>query len=577
MKQPVDVGAELEKNAADVSQARSENKAALEAVLEELIALIRQVDPLELMGHAEMLVEFWSADEPDLLADLREGPTLYVLSGLCLHYGELGTKAPTLKELWRAFELSQEYVDRYSTQLLLDRIAAGAADDEEAPFLARLQTLIRATNPNTYEFQLDQLLQEVFVPFDDYFVGEFGFSASDAIKIGQEIIALYEKRLHSRSEDAREAQNFLKETLVDHESALAKAATATGLTDAQVIERYNAVLSLTNLTNIFAFTPEDLASGEINIDQVRAFLAAVQCVIPCNESFDAPIADNIVSTNPIVALPDGRYFAPIPTYLRNRMPDVLEALIRGRGPAKTVERYLKNRGKFAEDLIEVDLLKLFPRKSVFRNLYYSYQGQRVELDFLVLYDDKAVIVESKAGHFTAPARRGAKERLATDLRKLIEAAHEQGVRTRSFITSEKSVRFQNEKGQTVLQIKRQDISRLFLVSVTLEPLMHFNTDVRKLRSLGLFKQGEVPWSVHLFEFDVITSHIGTAEVFLHYVSRRTAAQEEGVLQGIDELSFFGYYLAKGNFIVPRTDDDRRPTMIHLQPDWSAAFDDEYVR
>lgn len=96
------------------------------------------------------------------------------------------------------------------------------------------------------------------------------------------------------------------------------------------------------------------------------------------------------------------------------------------GQTRVWQKYQKQKAQYAENMIYEHFSQLFPKKDIHRNLKYTYQGEECEVDLLVSYDNKIFIVESKAGSFTEPAKRGAIKRLKADLRKLIEEAYQQG-------------------------------------------------------------------------------------------------------------------------------------------------------
>ena len=299
-----------------------------------------------------------------------------------------------------------------------------------------------------------------------------------------------------------------------------------------------------------------------------------------NKDFNSPLDENAIITKPIINNIDGnKYFSPIPQDLVYNLPLIFESFLEEERQRQTKiwQNYQNIKSKYTEDKIYEYFSRLFPKQSIFKNLRYYYQEQKFEVDVLILYDNKIFIIESKAGAFTEPAKRGAIERLKTDLKKLIEDAYQQGRRVRDYIKSAKTAVFKDKNGKKVLDIKfKPNKIDFFLINVTLEPLMSLATGLKRLQSLGLFEKNEYPWSVNLFELDLITRHIPSPTIFIHYLEKRLLAQDENIFHAFDELTFFAWYLEKGNFYVPMTDEGKTPNLVSLDGSWVAMFDDHYL-
>ena len=62
-----------------------------------------------------------------------------------------------------------------------------------------------------------------------------------------------------------------------------------------------------------------------------------------------------------------------------------------------------------------------------------------------------------------------------------------------------------------------------MINITFEPLLSLATGLKKLRSLGLFDENEYPWSINIFDLEILTNHLESPGVFIHYIENRLKA------------------------------------------------------
>jgi hypothetical protein len=90
--------------------------------------------------------------------------------------------------------------------------------------------------------------------------------------------------------------------------------------------------------------------------------------------------------------------------------------------------------------------------------------------------------------------------------------------------------------------------------VTLESLSSFTTALHRTAETGLFKSGQLPWAVSIFDLQVIADHCHIPAQFIHYLRRRLQLNKETKLNAHDELDWFGAYLANGLLFGPELAD-----------------------
>jgi hypothetical protein len=197
------------------------------------------------------------------------------------------------------------------------------------------------------------------------------------------------------------------------------------------------------------------------------------------------------------------------------------------------------------------LQRTMPTAEFATNLLYDVDGDRAkqaELDALGHYDSLVFLIEAKGADVTEPARRGAPDRLRRDLEEVIAKSHAQAVRAKAYLSAASAARFRRAHGGSDFLIPVDTVHDVILISVSLAPLGHLTGLLHAESELGLFRDGEYSWVVSLYDLMVIADVIDLPPVFPHYVKRRVHAAHLGLLEALDELDIFSYYLAEGLYL-----------------------------
>ena len=556
----------------------------MEEIQHEIESLITEIDPVELLSHVFLRSQFFLERKPELNQDLEEKPIMHFLAGLCLKKGRQSDRHPNNQEIEKIIKLIEEYFDYYLQNLVFQSTKKDQVSKFDYLILsARLQKIISQINPSIYPFQLKDLLKNVFGRFDDYFIKKLGFSATDALNFGQKIIKRYERLLNKRLDEAREVMQRAKRELKMpiKGSQLREILRKKKVTEEEFIENYFIFLMFTLTQEIFVFAVDEFCKDEEikEVERFKNYLKALSCKFgEVNKDFNSPLDENAIIMKPIINIDKNRYFSPIPQDLICSLPLIFESFLEEdkRRQTRIWQKFQNQKSQYTEYKIYEYFSRLFPKQSIFRNLRYNYKGEEFEVDVLISYDDKIFVIEAKAGVFSEPAKRGAIKRLRTDLKKLVVEAYQQGRRARDYIKFSKPAVFKDRSGKEVFRVEDEQYKTFFIINVTLEPLMSFTTSLKWLQSLDLFEKNEYPWSVYLFDLDLITSHIPSPTIFIHYLEKRLSAQEENVFLAFDELTLFGWYMENGNFYIPIMDEGEKPDLVSLDGSWVTVFDDHYL-
>lgn len=307
-----------------------------------------------------------------------------------------------------------------------------------------------------------------------------------------------------------------------------------------------------------AISPESVsASSGVSIDATRAVIDAFRFTPPARSVVDNILAfasgDNPWRTNPLLVDREG---AVVLLHDAMNLPAVREnseQLLRGTDAWDT---YQAHRGKVLEDRVREVFEKLLPDARVFANFDYYVPSnereagadaytKRVEGDLLVVLDDVAVIVESKAIATNPQARAGDTRKLRRDLVGMIGNASRQAGRTASRIRLDGGLRLHRGGWLDLTQIRE-----IHLVAVSLDDLAGVATATGDLIDAGILTDDDIPWTVSLHDLQLIGELIETPAEFLLYLRRRRDTETARYFMAPDELDLFLYFLNEGLYVPP---------------------------
>jgi len=131
-----------------------------------------------------------------------------------------------------------------------------------------------------------------------------------------------------------------------------------------------------------------------------------------NEWDKTPSGFNEINTTPILKVKDN-YIIPIPYLLYSTLPEAFYYdLIKN-------EEYRNNKGKIAEKEVYRLLRNVFPENEIHSNVEYGEKGKMKETDFLIIHEDKIIIIECTAKRTTGKTKRGETRSFFADLRTSI--------------------------------------------------------------------------------------------------------------------------------------------------------------
>jgi hypothetical protein len=198
----------------------------------------------------------------------------------------------------------------------------------------------------------------------------------------------------------------------------------------------------------------------------------------------------------------------------------------------------KNRGAFTEQFAARRLVAVFGREHVYTNVNL-YRGKAIvgEVDVLVIYGDRLIIVQAKAKKLTIKARKGNDNQLKKDFAEAIQDSYNQGWTC----ANEMLAGGCRLVGENETKIKLPSaIKEVFLFSLVSE---HFPALAFQASQSLKFQTTDVvrpPFVMDVFLLDTLSEMLTTPLRFLSYVKLRVAVA--GKLISGHELTVLGYHL-----------------------------------
>ncbi|WP_186117711.1 nuclease-related domain-containing protein [Burkholderia gladioli] len=221
----------------------------------------------------------------------------------------------------------------------------------------------------------------------------------------------------------------------------------------------------------------------------------------------------------------------------------------------------QHRGEFTERFIAARLSAVFGEDQVLTNAdVWRGKSKIGEIDVLVLWADRAIIVQSKAKRLTIEGRKGNEHFIRDDFRKSVQDSYDQGLICAERL-GDPQYQFTRSDGS---KINLPHVTEIFMFCVVSDhyPALSFQTrQFLKTREVPRVRAALV---TDVFLIDVLTEMLSTPLQFLSFVSRRARYADR--LLASHELTILAYHLKHNLWIEDTT------AMLHLAEDFTAGLD-----
>ncbi|AMP13363.1 nuclease-related domain-containing protein [Collimonas pratensis] len=200
----------------------------------------------------------------------------------------------------------------------------------------------------------------------------------------------------------------------------------------------------------------------------------------------------------------------------------------------------KHRGAFTEQFAARRLAGVFGREHVHTNVNL-HRGKDIvgEVDVLVIYGDRLIIVQAKAKKLTIAARKGNDNQLKADFAAAIQDAYDQGWTCANEMLAGGCRLIDDNENEVELPPSVKEIFLFSLVSEHYPALAFQANQSLKFQTTDVIRP---PFVMDVFLLDTLTEMLTTPLRLLSYVKLRVAVSDK--LMSGHELTVLGYHLSQ---------------------------------
>ncbi|SUB02078.1 Predicted metal-binding protein related to the C-terminal domain of SecA [Pannonibacter phragmitetus] len=312
----------------------------------------------------------------------------------------------------------------------------------------------------------------------------------------------------------------------------------------------------------FTFTVNELTEPTgLSFERIeRVLMAFTVDLKKANAFFSSLSAFNEANAAPIIKAADGSYIL-LQHY--SLFEALYEAPFFWMAEDKTYSATAsKNRGVFAEQFLADRLTHVFGSKHVFQNVNICKGKIRVsEADVLVVYGDRAIVVQAKSKRLTIEARKGNDLQLKDDFKKAIHDAYDQALLCSEALLDE-MFQFVLSSGE-VLNFPRRP-TKIFPVCAVSDHFPALAAQTRQFLKIRSTENVQPPIVTDVFLVDVLTEILETPLQLLNYLALRAKFDKQLLVS--QELTALGYHLKQNLWL------DEKYDMVNLGEDFTSSLD-----
>lgn len=225
---------------------------------------------------------------------------------------------------------------------------------------------------------------------------------------------------------------------------------------------------------------------------------------------------------------------------------------------------MQHRGEFTENFSAERLKLVFSKNRVFSNIdIYDSKNKIGEIDVLVVFANRAIILQAKSKKLTIAARKGNDNSLQSDFKKAVQDAYDQAYLCAKSLQN-RDYKLINKNGNE-LKINRE-YKEIYPFCVVSDHYPALSFQARQFLKFHGVENDiiKIPFVMDVFLLDVMTEMLQSPLHFLSYVNRRISYGEK--ILATHELTILSYHL-KNNLWL-----DDEYTMMQLGDDICVDLD-----
>lgn len=280
-----------------------------------------------------------------------------------------------------------------------------------------------------------------------------------------------------------------------------------------------------------------------------------------NGGFGALHDFNTVCSTPLLRLPNGEFLSLQSYALAEAIYDTpFYWMAQDKAYLPTLA---KNRGDFTESFVAERLGLVFGRERVYANInIHETKATKIgEIDVLVVWGDRAIVVQAKSKRLTLEARKGNDQVVRNDFKKSVQDAYDQAVQCAQCLGDNRFTLAAADGREIALPY---EIKEIYVFCIVSDHYPALSFQARQFLKTAAVPRVQPPLIMDVFTIDAMSEMLDTPLHFLSYVSRRANYADQ--LLASQELTILAYHLKHNLWIEPKVG------LMHLADDFSASLD-----
>ncbi len=279
-----------------------------------------------------------------------------------------------------------------------------------------------------------------------------------------------------------------------------------------------------------------------------------------NAGFNSLNDFNVVAATPLLRMPNGEFISMQFYSLAEALYDTpFYWMAQDLTYLPTLAR---NRGAFTENFVAERLRLVFGADNVFPNVdLYRGKDKTGEIDVLVVWGNRAVVVQSKSKRLTLEARKGNDQVIRADFQKSVQDAYDQAVICAKHL-DDGNHRLQALDGREVAIPHR--LEEIYVICVVSDHYPALSFQALQFLKTATVHRIQTPFVCDVFTVDAMSEMLRSPLHFLSYLNRRVNYGEK--LLASHELTILAFHLKYNLWLDPEVG------MMHLHDDFSAGLD-----
>lgn len=272
-----------------------------------------------------------------------------------------------------------------------------------------------------------------------------------------------------------------------------------------------------------------------------------------NNNFSALHDFNIANALPLLRIGDD-------TYILFHIYSLVEALYESpfywmRADPAYVNTAMRHRGLFTEEFAAERLALVFGRDKVYSNvdIFESKSKKAGEIDVLVIFGNRAIVLQAKSKRLTLEARKGNDGQIRDDFKESIQKSCDQGYACAKLLGNAKYTLKDAHSKEVTIPMALKEVYVLCVISDHY-PALSFQA--RQFLKFEATDTTPPPFVLDVFTLDAMTEMLDSPLQFLSYVNRRTKYSDK--LLASHELTILSYHLKQNLWL----DDELDMVMMH---------------